>query len=95
MEKLKNNMRELGERLPKKHGDWYKLQLWDDNCLIYDTWNGQIYHYPNGATPSDTNNMYRCIYVFYDKDGKTSNYKRVHKHMENFWNAHITACVGN
>ena len=92
---LKNNIKNFGERLPKKHGWWYRLKLWNDNYLVYDTWNGVVFHYPNGATPSDTNNTYRCVYVFYDNDNIIKNCKVVNSDMFKFWNAHIPSFVNN
>ena len=83
-------IRQDGEELPKKHGSWYKLHVRDNNYLILDTWNSHVYHYPNGATPSDTNNMYRCVYVFHDLDGKVDNRTRVKGSMKNnFWHNNI------
>jgi hypothetical protein len=89
---LKTKIRQLGERLPKKHGEWYKLHIFDNHYLILDTWNGEIYHYPNGATPSDTDNMYRVVYVFYDINGNGNNYSRVKNQMIAFWTAHLHLC---
>jgi hypothetical protein len=86
---LQDAMREKGERLPKKHGDWYRAVTFDNNVLVYDTWNGSVYLYRNGATPSDTNNMYRVVYVFYDTDGRVENYSLVKPHMADFWRSHI------
>jgi len=88
MEKLRSNLKRLGEKLPKKHGEWYRLNIWDDNYLVYDTWNRKVYHY-KGCVPSDTNNMYRVVYVFSGMVGS------VKKQMANFWNAHIQTCVDN
>lgn len=85
METLRNNIKKFGDKLPKKHGEWYRLHIWDDNYLVYDTWNGQVYHY-KGCIPSDTNNMYRVVYVFSGFIGGVS------KSMTNFWNAHIQMC---
>ena len=88
MERLKENIKRLGEKLPKKHGDWYRLNIYDDNYLVLDTWNGQISHY-KGCVPSDTNNMYNVVYVF------TGFVKRIEPNMANFWNAHIQVCTVN
>jgi hypothetical protein len=82
MERLRAKLRKVGEKLPKKHGEWYRLEIWDNNFLVYDTWNGQIYHH-EGCIPSDTDNMYRVVYVFSGMIG------RVRDHMANFWSAHI------
>lgn len=71
-----------GEKFPKKHGKWYRLHVFDDNYLIYDTWNGQVYHHKK-AEPGDTNNMYGVVYGFSGEQG------RVRGHMNNFWYAHI------
>ena len=82
MERLRQNVKSLGERLPKKHGEWYRLHIYDDNYLVYDTWNGHVYHHKE-CTPSDNDNMYRVVYVFSGMIGS------VKEHMANFWNAHI------
>jgi hypothetical protein len=79
----------VGEKLPKKHGAWFRLKVYDNHYLILDSWNGYVYHYPNGAEPTDTNNMYRCVYTFLDRTGNSSNYERVKGHMNNFWYGHI------
>jgi hypothetical protein len=95
-EELKTLIRTSGEKVPKKHGEWYRLKFWDEHYLVLDTWNGQIYHYPNGCEPSDTDNMYRCVYVFFDKAGSVSNYKSVKGKMIDFWLAHKhTLSVGH
>jgi len=86
---LHNIIRNFGTKYPKKHGEWYRLHVFDDHYLVLDTWNNYIYHYPNGAKPSDTNNMYGCVYVFYDKEGKVNNYKKVNKIMNDFWYYHV------
>jgi hypothetical protein len=78
-----------GEKHPKKHGEWYRLHVYDKHYLVLDTWNGYVYHYPDGAEPTDTNNMYRCVYTFIDSKGSPSNYERVKGHMNNFWYGHI------
>ena len=44
-------IKERGERFPKKHGEWYRCHAYDDNYLLLDTWNGEIYLYPNGCVP--------------------------------------------
>lgn len=82
MKELRKKIKNLGEKLPKKHGDWYRLNIWDDNYLVYDTWNKQVYHY-RGCVPSDTNNMYRVVYTFTGLVGV------VKDNMANFWKAHI------
>lgn len=71
-----------GEKFPKKHGEWYRLHVFDDNYLICDTWNGQIDHHKI-AEPSDTNNMYGVVYAFSGRQ------RSVRGHMNNFWYAHI------
>jgi hypothetical protein len=81
----------IGERLPKKHGAWYRVKTFDDNWLVYDTWNGCVYLYPNGAEPSDTDNMYHVVYVFYDKNGSVNNCTTIKPHMADFWRSHIKA----
>jgi hypothetical protein len=89
-EALSDIIRIAGTRLPKKHGDWYRLPVYDNHYLVLDTWNGHIYHYPDGAEPTDTNNMYRCVYSFFDSKGRPYNYERVSGHMIKFWYAHIS-----
>ena len=86
---MENNKKELaeiirsvGERFPKKHGEWYRLKVYDNNYLLLDTWNGCVYHHLD-CEPSDTNNMYGVVYVF---SGFQS---AVNGHMNNFWYAHI------
>ena len=80
MKNLRNSIRTHGEKFPKKHGEWYRLRIWGDNYLIYDTWNKQVYHH-KGCVPSDTNNMYGVVYVFSGLVGD------VKEHMAGFWNA--------
>ena len=82
MERLIKKIREFGRKLPKKHGDWVRIHIYDDNFLVLDTWNNQVYHY-KGCEPSDTNNMYGVVYVF------TGFVSSVNNNMANFWNAHI------
>lgn len=82
MEELRKNIIRLGERLPKKHGAWYRLNIWEDNFLILDTWNKHVY-YHKGCIPSDTNNMYHVVYTF------TGFINTVSDSMADFWNAHI------
>ena len=79
-----------GEKHPKKHGEWYRLHVYDNHYLILDTWNGYVYHYPDGAEPTNSDNMYRCVYTFIDSQGSPSNYERVKGHMNNFWYGHIS-----
>jgi len=86
---LIDTIKEYGETLPKKHGSWYRVKAFDDNWLVYDSWNGQVYLYRNGAEPSSPNNMYHVVYVFYDKDGKVNNCSTVEPHMADFWRTHI------
>jgi len=86
---LRNFVIQNGERHPKKHGSWYRIHAYENNWLVVDTWNSHIYHYPNGATPSDTNNMYGVVYVFYDKDGVVENCKGIKEHMAPFWLGHL------
>ena len=83
-------IRKVGDRHPKKHGEWYRLRVYDNHYLILDTWNGSIYHYPNGAEPTDTDNMYRCVYTFVDVNGIPNNFERVIGHMNDFWYGHIS-----
>ncbi len=87
---LKKKIISKGEILPKKHGKWYKLNAYGNHYLILDTWNGYIYHYPNGAEPTGTDNLYRVVYTFKDKDGSINNCKVVKPQMFNFWDAHIS-----
>lgn len=82
-------LKKAGEKHPKKHGEWYRLHVYDNHYLVLDTWNGHVYHYSNGAKPSSTFNLYNCVYVFYDKNGKVDNYERVKNHMNGFWYGHI------
>jgi len=86
---LQDTMREKGQRLPKKHGDWYLAHTFDNNVLVYDTWNGAVYLYRNGAIPSDTDNFYRVVYVFYDLDGNDGKCSQVKPHMAAFWRLHV------
>jgi len=86
---LKEKIRRKGEHHPKKHGDWFRIHAYDNNWLVYDTWNGSVYHYSNGCSPGDANNLYHVVYVFYDKDGIVDNCKRVKPHMYGFWNGHL------
>jgi len=88
-ELLINIIKNQGKKHPKKHGEWYLINVYDNNFLLYDTWNECIYHYPDGAKPNDTNNMYNCVYVFYDSKGSSVNYNRVKGIMYNFWYAHL------
>tara|TARA_R110000850_G_scaffold195808_1_gene322226 strand:+ start:494 stop:742 length:249 start_codon:yes stop_codon:yes gene_type:complete len=82
MIKLIDKIKKLGEKLPKKHGEWYRLKVYEDNYLIYDTWNKHIYHH-KGCVSSGDNNMYGVIYTFSGYVG------RVNKDMANFWLGHI------
>lgn len=82
MNNLKTKIKLLGEKFPKKHGEWYRLKIYDDNYLLLDTWNGQVCHH-KGCESSGTDNMYRCVYVF----GGFVNV--VKGHMVNFWKCHI------
>ena len=75
-------IRGRGERFPKKHGEWYRLKVYDNNYLLLDTWNGCVYHHLY-CEPSDTNNMYGVVYVFSGCQGS------VEGHMNNFWYYHI------
>jgi len=81
-------LKQIGGKLPKKHGDWFRVNVYGNHYLILDTWNKEIYHYPNGATPSDTNNMYNCVYVFFDNEGN-QRCKSVNDTMSSFWYAHL------
>ncbi len=84
-----------GEEIPKKHGKWFRINIYDNNWLVLDTWNGYIFHYPNGAKPSDTNNLYRCVYVFYDADGDIGQCKTVKENLAMFWLTHINTLHTN
>jgi len=95
LEELQRTIVSVGERLPKKHGDWYRVHVYDNHYLILDTWNKHIYHYSNGAIPSDTDNLYRVVYVFYDNNGDVNNYSIVKKHMCDFWYGHICSLSRN
>lgn len=86
---LKDKIRKFGKRHPKKHGEWYALRVYGNHYLVLDTWNGQIDHHPNGANPTDTNNMYRCVYAFLDANGN-HNSRYVRNYIAPFWCGHIT-----
>jgi hypothetical protein len=86
---LKQKIKAHGEKHPKKHGEWYRVHAYDNHWLVLDTWNGQVYHYPNGCTPTDTNNLYRVVYTFLDKEGKPERCESVKSNMVNFWAAHL------
>jgi hypothetical protein len=89
-EQLIKKIKSKGEKHPKKHGEWYSLKIYNNHYLVLDTWNGDVYHYPNGATPTDTNNMYRCVYTFLDEAENPNNWTIVKGRMIRFWNAMIT-----
>ena len=91
-DKLYKIIKERGDRFPKKHGEWYRCHAYDDNYLLLDTWNGEIYLYPNGCVPTDTDNMYRVVYTFRDKEGGYVGEKSVPTSMYGFWYAHIRLC---
>lgn len=78
-----------GERLPKKHGEWYRIRAFDNNWLVYDTWNGCVYLYPNGAEPTGTDNMYGVVYAFSNINGGNNDYSAIRPHMADFWRGHI------
>lgn len=78
-----------GERLPKKHGSWYRVRTFDNNWLVYDTWNGCVYLHRNGAVPTDTDNMYCVVYAFRTSDGGVDDGEAVRPHMADFWRGHI------
>lgn len=78
-----------GEHLPKKHGDWYRIHVYDNHWLVLDTWNKQIYHYSNGCEPTDTDNMYRVVYTFLNVDGHPNDCITVKPHMMDFWYGHL------
>jgi hypothetical protein len=82
MEKLKKKIKKLGEKLPKKHGEWYRLKVYENNYLLYDSWNGYIYHHI-GCESSGIDNMYKVVYAF------SGFVKRVNKDMVNFWLGHL------
>jgi len=88
METLIKKIKEFGEKLPKKHGDWFRLKIYDDNYLVLDTWNKHVYHY-KGCEPSDTNNMYNVVYTFTGYIGS------IKPDMANFWSAHIKPLSSN
>lgn len=76
-------IKKCGEKHPKKHGEWYRLHVYDDNYLLLDTWCDEIFHHA-GCEPHDLNNMYRVVYTF-------SGYKsRVKGHMLKFWYGHVS-----
>jgi hypothetical protein len=51
MKPISQVIKDKGKSYPKKHGEWYVAtsRLGD---FVLDTWNGQVYFYPDGATPS-------------------------------------------
>ena len=75
----------VGDRFPKKHGEWYRVHAYDDNWLVLDTWNQQVYLHKGECEADDTNNMYRVVYCFSGKK------RAVKKHMRGYWMAHINA----
>lgn len=75
-------IQKCGEKFPKKHGEWRRLHVYDDNYLLLDTWNGSVVHHKE-CKPSDTNNMYGVVYTFSGYQGS------VEGHMNNFWHGHI------
>ena len=86
---LYEDIKRFGQKHAKIHGSWYVINVFDNHHLVLDTWNGHVYHYPNGCVPSDTDNMYSCVYVFHDEDGRPENRERVKGSMNTFWYAHI------
>lgn len=76
-----------GEKFPKKHGDWYRLNVWGDYYLVLDTWNGAIDVHKGECKDSGTENMYRVVYAFSDKIGYLT------KSMIGFWYSHIQSLV--
>ena len=82
MDRLRTILRKQGEWFPKKHGSWYRLHIYDNNYLLYDTWNGKVYHHEE-CKSSGTDNMYKVVYVF---SGLIDSVKQ---NMVNFWIAHI------
>lgn len=54
-----------GERLPKRHGDWFRAKVLGCD-LIHDSWNGGIWIYPNGAEQSG-NDVYGNVVCFHGK----------------------------
>jgi len=89
-EKLYKIIKSKGFIHPKKHGQWYRLHVYDKNWLVLDTFNGEIYHYPDGAQPTSSDNMYRCVYTFVDSKGSPDHCSRVKSNMYGFWYAHIS-----
>lgn len=82
MERLRQKIKNLGHKHPKKHGEWFRLPVYGDHVLILDTWNNQIYHH-RGGEPHDLSNMYRVVYTFSGRVGRVTSW------MANFWSAHI------
>ena len=72
-----------GEILPKKHGSWRKLHVYDNHYLILDEWNLSISHYIN-PTDSGISNLYKVIYNFTGKQNP------IKQHMYAFRYAHLT-----
>ncbi len=88
-ELLQQAMRQYGTRYPKKHGEWYRARTFDNNWLVYDTWNGCVYLYRYGAEPTDTDNMYQVVYAFRNSDGSVAFEEVVKPNVADFWRAHI------
>lgn len=42
---LVNKIKQLGERRPKRHGEYIRVSLFDGYALELDTWNNSIYVY--------------------------------------------------
>lgn len=82
-QRLRSLIRNRGERLPKKHGDWYRINVFDNHWLVLDTWNGAIDWYKGECKDSGTDNMYGVIYGFSDR------VTYVTDSMVNFWYQHI------
>ena len=77
-------IKSMGEKFPKKHGEWYRVHAYDNKWLVLDTWNQQVYLY-KGECKADNTNMYRVVYGF---SGKMKN---VERHMRGYWMSHINA----
>jgi hypothetical protein len=82
-----------GERFPKKHGEWYRIQVLG-KWITLDTWNGRIALVGERCEPSGRD-VYGNVVCFYN-DGKIpetlgfnfGEYYKEHPLM-NFWRLHI------
>ena len=85
---LINLIKEYGEKLPKKHGDWYRVHVYDKYYLLLDTWTNHISLY-EGCEDTGTDNMYRVVYTF---NGFIESL--IHEWQFKFWYAHLQILKG-